>query len=184
MQILHGTWIPEPDTDFVQSGQFYVWVETTERQQTLEEQGCYPLQLVGEGLTALLTDEFRLRSPNNTPLDDWVEPCYFLLPTVDAQPLQSLELSRYLELELPETFEFEYWEIDCCPVACAAPVKSKVGPNSIIPFLNDLHFLTLHNLSELQLGNDLLFWFHFTQALKRVMLKDCYIPALKYRPLA
>ncbi|MGD1950408.1 MAG: DEAD/DEAH box helicase [Leptolyngbyaceae cyanobacterium] len=183
MQILHGTWIPDPGADFIQAGQFYLWVETTDKKSELEEQGCYPLQLVGDELANILTQEFNLRSPENTPLEDWIEPCYFLLPTVDNQPLPSLELSRYLEIELPETFEFEYWEVDCCPVACAVRFKSKAGTTSIIPLLNELHFLTLHNLSELQLGNDLLFWFHFTQALKRVMLKDHYIPALKYRTL-
>lgn len=30
---------------------------------------------------------------------------------------------------------------------------------------------------------DLLFWFHYTQALKRIIFKDQYIPALKYREL-
>ncbi len=183
MQILHGTWLPEPGADFIQAGQFYLWVETTEKKPMLEEQGCYPLQLGGEELADLLTNEFKIRSPENTPLEDWIEPCYFLLPTVDDQPLPSLELSRYLEIELPDSFEFEYWEVDCCPIACAVPVKSKLGSTSLIPLLNELHFLTLHNLSELQLGNDLLFWFHFTQALKRVMLKDHYIPSLKYRLL-
>ena len=183
MQILHGTWIPEPDADFVQAGQFYLWIETIDGQPDLEDQGRYPMQLEGEPLADLLTNEFNLRSPQNTALDDWIEPCYFLLPTVDDRPLPSLELSRYLEIELPDTFEFEYWEVDCCPVPCAAATKIKGNANSLIPLLNELHFLTVHNLSELQLGNDLLFWFHFTQALKRVMLKDHYIPALKYRAL-
>ncbi|MEM7796280.1 MAG: ATP-dependent helicase, partial [Cyanobacteria bacterium P01_C01_bin.118] len=176
MQILHGTWIPEPGADFIQAGQFYLWVETTEKQVELEEQGCYPRQLVGDELAEVLTGEFKICSPENTPLDDWIEPCYFLLPTAEAQPLPSLELSRYLEIELPETFEFEYWEVDCCPIACAASVTGKGSNNSLIPLLNELHFLTLHNLSELQLGNDLLFWFHFTQALKRVIFRDHYIP--------
>ncbi|MEM9486860.1 MAG: SNF2 helicase-associated domain-containing protein [Cyanobacteria bacterium P01_F01_bin.116] len=183
MQILHGTWIPEPDGNFIQAGQFYLWVETTEKKSMLEELGCYPLQLPGDELADLLSSEFKIRSPENTPLEDWIEPCYFLLPTVDNQPLPSLELSRYLELELPDSFEFEYWEVDCCPIACAAPVTGKGINNSLIPLLNDLHFLTLHNLSELQLGNDLLFWFHFTQVLKRIIFKDPYIPALKYRAL-
>ena len=54
----------------------------------------------------------------------------------------------------------------------------------IVPLLNELHFLTLHSPSKLQMGSDLLFWLHFTQALKRIIFKDHYIPALKYRPLA
>ncbi|MEM6253081.1 MAG: DEAD/DEAH box helicase [Cyanobacteria bacterium P01_D01_bin.156] len=183
MQILHGTWIPEPDADFMQAGQFYLWIETIDKQPDLEEQGRYPMQLEGDHLADFLTNEFNLRSPENTSLESWIEPCYFLLPTVDDRPLPSLELSRYLEIELPDTFEFEYWEVDCCPVACAATTKIKGNANSLVPLLNELHFLTVHNLSELQLGNDLLFWFHFTQALKRVMLKDHYIPTLKYRAL-
>ncbi|MEL7508592.1 MAG: DEAD/DEAH box helicase [Cyanobacteria bacterium J06554_1] len=184
MHILHGTWIPESGTDFIQSGQFYLWVETTEknRGQTADEER-HPQHLAAEKLAELLTSEFNICSPDRYPLADLVEPCYFLLPTVDGQPLPSLELSRYLEIDLPETFAFDYWEIDCYPILSAATVRSKAAPNSVIPLLNELHFLTLHNLSEIQLGADLLFWFHFTQALKRTIFKDHYIPALKYRPL-
>ena len=184
MQILHGTWIPDPDAEFVQAGRFYLWIETTARQPELEEQGCYPLQLTGDELARTLTGEFKLQSPDNTPLANRIEPCYFLLPTVDCAPLPSLELSRYLEIALPETFEFEYWEVDGYPVDCAPPTNSSSKAMGIVPLLNELHFLTLHSLNELQLGSDLLFWFHFTQALKRIILKDHYIPALKYRPLA
>ncbi|MEM7066449.1 MAG: DEAD/DEAH box helicase [Cyanobacteria bacterium P01_B01_bin.77] len=184
MQILHGTWIPESGTDFIQSGQFYLWVETTEKEQSELIEERHPQQLAADDLADLLTSEFDVRSPDRYPLVDRVEPRYFLLPTVDGQPLPSLELSRYLEIELPDTFEFDYWEIDCYPVAGAATVKIKAAPNSVIPLLNELHFLTLHNLREIQIGADLLFWFHFTQTLKRVMLKAHYIPALKYRSLA
>lgn len=110
---------------------------------------------------------------------------YFLLPTVDGQPLPSLELSRYLEEELPESFEFQHWQVDCYPIPTSVTSRSsgKADVNSVVPLLNDLHFLTLHNLTEIQLGSDLLFWFHFTQTLKRIIYKDQYIPALKYREL-
>lgn len=30
MKILHGTWIPAHNSDFIQTGNFYIWVETTE----------------------------------------------------------------------------------------------------------------------------------------------------------
>ena len=183
MQILHGTWIPESGTDFIQSGSFCLWVETSEKKQPQNDQQRHPQQLAAQDLADLLSHEFKIQSPDQDSLEDWIEPCYFLLPTVDNQPLPSLELSRYLEIELPDTFEFEYWQIDGCPIPGAATVKSKAGPNSIIPLLNELHFLTLHNLSEIQLGADLLFWFHFTQTLKRIIFKDQYIPALKYRAL-
>ena len=28
MKIVHGTWIPNTETDFIQSGSFYLWIET------------------------------------------------------------------------------------------------------------------------------------------------------------
>lgn len=27
MRVLHGTWIPEPTTEFVQGGQFVIWID-------------------------------------------------------------------------------------------------------------------------------------------------------------
>ena len=46
--------------------------------------------------------------------------------------------------------------------------------------LNDLHFLAINNLGEFQLGADLLFWYYYTQAFKPIILKDRYIPSLRY----
>jgi hypothetical protein len=89
-----------------------------------------------------------------------------------------------LEEDLPETFDFEYWQVECYPTL--ASTKSSYGrlvANNVVPLLNDLHFIAMHNLTEIQLGADLLFWFHFTQTLKRIIFKDQYIPSLKYREL-
>lgn len=186
MQILHGTWIPQSGSEFIQSGAFYLWVETTDEKRFRKPNQRHPRQLVAADLAALLASEFKVAPPNHRLLTDLIEPCYFLLPTVDNQPLPSLELSHYLEEDLPEGFDLQYWQVDC--YATKTTVKtgsySSSSVNNIIPLLNDIHFLTLHNLSELQMGADLLFWFHFTQALKQVILKDQYIPALKYRAIA
>ncbi|MBD2464255.1 DEAD/DEAH box helicase [Oscillatoria sp. FACHB-1407] len=181
MQILHGTWIPQKDGEFIQQGAFYLWVETTEQKRFRKPNPRHPRQLVAADLATLLTQELGIQPPNYRKLDDFISPQYFLLPTVDDQPLPSLELSRYLEEELPEEFELQYWQVDCYQTV----VSSKRGGyvNSVVSLLNDLHFIALHNLAEIQLGSDLLFWFHFTQAIKRIILKDQYIPALKYREL-
>ena len=32
----------------------------------------------------------------------------------------------------------------------------------------------------MQIGADLLFWYHYTQVFKKILIKDHYIPALKY----
>ncbi len=187
MQILHGTWIPQSNqastgTPFLQSGAFYLWVETTEKQQFRQPSQRHPRQLAAAELAVLLQQELGVEPPGvRREMKDAIAPQYFLLPTVDNQPLPSLELSRYLEEELPESFEWQYWQVDCYPTK--VPVKTGGSVNSVVTLLNDLHFLALHNLAEIQLGSDLLFWFHYTQALKRLFFKDQYIPALKYREL-
>jgi hypothetical protein len=181
MQILHGTWIPQAGEEFIQKGGFYLWVETTERKRFRNPSQRHPRQLVAADLAGLLTKELGIQSPNFRKLEDSISPQYFLLPTVDNQPLPSLELSRYLEAELPEAFEFQYWQVDCYQAIASAKTGGYV--NNVVSLLNDLHFLALHNLADIQLGSDLLFWFYYTQALKRIIFKDQYIPALKYREL-
>jgi SNF2 family DNA or RNA helicase len=181
MQILHGTWIPQPSEDFIQKGAFYLWVETTEKKRFRKPNQRHPRQVVAEDLASLLK-QFGIEPPGyRQDLSNFITPQYFLLPTVDDQPLPSLELSRYLEADLPDSFEWQYWQIDCYATMTASKSGSLV--NSAVSLLNDLHFLTLHNLANFQLGSDLLFWFHYTQALKQIILKDQYIPALKYREL-
>lgn len=187
MKILHGTWIPQATEDFLQTGGFYLWVETTElKKQGRKSSTVHPRQLPTPDLAIFLTTELGVKSSPYHPLEDDISPQYFLLPTVDNQPLPSLELSRYLEEDLPETFEFQYWQVDCYK----ASTYIKVGPNhygtvsNIIKLLNEIHFIALHNLAEIQLGSDLLFWYFYTQSFKQVILKDQYIPALKYRELA
>ncbi len=200
MQILHGTWIPHAEADFVQSGAFYLWIETVEassQKKSRKPSQRHPRHLPAEELAALLTSEFKIKPLNEGALEDQIEPRYFLLPSVDNQPLPSLEMSHYLEDDLPETFEFQSWQVDCYATLTSTKaarstrtgrsiktgISNSAQANSVVPLLNDLHFLTLHNLSEIQLGADLLFWFHFTQALKRIVYKDQYIPALNYREL-
>ncbi|MBG1260840.1 ATP-dependent helicase, partial [Nostoc sp. BAE] len=55
---------------------------------------------------------------------------------------------------------------------------------NIIKLLKDIHFLAIYNAEKFQIGSDLLFWYHYTQSFKQVILKDQFIPALKYRQLS
>jgi SNF2 family DNA or RNA helicase len=187
MQILHGTWIPQRSDaqagePFIQPGGFYLWVETTEKKRFRKPNQRHPRQLVAADLALLLQKELGVEPIlTRGSLADQMVPQYVLLPTVDDQPLPSLELSRYLEEELPETFDWQYWKVDCYPTIC--PVKLYAQVNSVVTLLNDIHFLAQHNLADIQMGSDLLFWFHYTQALKRIIFKDQYIPALKYREI-
>ena len=182
MKILHGTWIPQSGEEFIQQGAFYLWVETTEQKQFRQQIQRHPGQIAAADLAKLLSAELGIQPPLHHKIESSISPQYFLLPTVGDRPLPSLELSRYLEEELPESFEFKYWQIDC--YRTVASTKTGGFVNNVVSTLDDLHFLALHNLAEIQLGSDLLFWFHYTQALKRIIFKDQYIPALTYRELA
>ncbi len=184
MRILHGTWIPQAEPEFLQTGAFYLWVETTDRKRSKKTSQTHPNHLARTELAAFLTE-----MGVKVPLDDKIalSPNYFLLPSSGDRPLPSLELARYLEEEPPEAFEWQYWQIDCHRTLAwvKTSTTAQAAVNNVIKLLNDLHFVAFNNLVEdVQLGADLLFWYHYTQSLKQVILKDHYIPALKYRLLA
>jgi SNF2 family DNA or RNA helicase len=185
MHILHGTWIPTSGSGFVTDGMFYLWVETSEPSSHKNAPQRHPSQLSGTHLASLLANELGIKPPDYCTLDELIVPKFFTLPTVSDRPLPSLELSRYLETELPETFEFQPWQVDCYPTLTStkSSTYSTSQVNGVIPMLNDLHFIALHRLTDVQLGADLLFWFHFTQTIKNLIFKDQYIPSLKYHVL-
>jgi len=51
---------------------------------------------------------------------------------------------------------------------------SKVS--NVIKLLNDIHFLALNTLLKIQLGSDIVFWYHYTQFFKQVILKINIFP--------
>ncbi len=184
MRVLHGSWIPQETDEFIQAGSFYLWVETLETKQSRPKQpNLHNRSLRDDELEAFLKDSLGIQDPPfpRFAVKNSISTKFFALPTVDEKPLPSIELSRYLEADLPETFELQYWEIYCYRVT--EIVNRSYQVSSVIKLLNDLHFLSLHEPEELLLGTDLLFWYHYTQRFKTIILKDQYIPALKYREL-
>jgi SNF2 family DNA or RNA helicase len=173
MKILHGTWIPSAADEFILPGSFCLWVETsTPKKSKNRSAKFHPGQLGKEELSLFLLNELGISESSYSPIASEIVTQYFLLPSNDSIPLPSLELSRYLETESLEISELEYWEIDCYEV------------KSVIKLLNDLHFIAVYGSNEIQIGSDLLFWYHYTQFLKQVIFKDQYIPALKYREVS
>ncbi|MEA5490176.1 MULTISPECIES: DEAD/DEAH box helicase [Pseudanabaena] len=214
MKILHGTWIPDHSDDFIQTGNFYIWVETTESKtltptkrkssSKLSSKSAktekvsddlspkHPASLAELELKSFLSNELAIKDEllqeNNSQkysANKAVFPKYFLLPTSENKPLPSLESARYLEIESPENFDLQYWQIDCYQVTTSIKTGSYQFRRAmnVVKLLNDLHFIAINNLAEVQLGSDLLFWYHYTQAFKQIILKDQYIPAIKYREL-
>jgi SNF2 family DNA or RNA helicase len=184
MIILHGTWIPNADADFVQEGAFYLWAETQEPKKRRKKiAGVHPRQLIKAELSEFL-QELGIKPspyPRDKGLETAISPQYFLLPTAEGQPLPSLEMARYQEEELPEAFELEYWQVDCYTTTVRRGGMNSGIVNNVVRLLNDLHFIALNNLADIQLGADLLFWYTYTQFFKQIIYKDQYIPALKYR---
>jgi hypothetical protein len=85
-----------------------------------------------------------------------------------------------LEEEPPEKFEWQFWGIDCYRVSLST-TGQQITP--VINLLSDLYFIAQYRLAEVKVGSDLLFWHHYCQSLKNLLLRDQYIPALKYREL-
>jgi SNF2 family DNA or RNA helicase len=168
MKILHGTWIPHSGDEFMQRGDFCLWVETdTMASPQRPSKDSHPQQLGRHDLWAFLTDELGLGTSD--PGGSQLATKYFILPSTKTQPLPSLELSHYLEAEPPEATLWKTWSIDCYRI------------KSIIKTLNEIHFWCLYHATEVQIGWDLLFWYHYSQSFQEVIRKDRYIPALKYR---
>lgn len=185
MKIIHVTWIPNAEFNFIQAGSFCLWVEVPSGAGKPSKEQVHPRHLKKDELVTFLTQELGLKE-NALQLKERISPKYFALPTFENQPLPSPELTKYLETEAITEYEgFQYWQIDCYKtVACTKTDSSHIATAvNIIKFLNDIHFLALYNLGEFQLGSDLLFWYHYTQAFKPIILKDQYIPALKYQLL-
>jgi hypothetical protein len=114
MKVIHGTWIPNAAANFIQTGSFYLWVETYEpKKRRHKNQLIHPGHLAQDELIAFLTQELGIKEPAAT-LRDRISSKYFALPTANHQPIPSPELIKYLEIDLPAEYEgFQYWQIDC-----------------------------------------------------------------------
>jgi hypothetical protein len=173
MHVIHGTWIPDAEDQFIQRGDFYLWVETDTLQDTSRRHSkmVHPRHLGDTALAAFLMEKLGLRESAPGTLARTLHKQYLLLPTSADKPLPSFELLHYVDEEVPTEFDLTPWQVCCYRVP------------DIITTLSDIHFIAIHAAEGFQLGADLLFWQQYTQALKAIIAKDQYIPALKYRAL-
>jgi len=166
MQTLHAFWQPESATDFVQKGDFYLWVEIAKPLTKPTSKSHHPRQLPAGELNTLLGNLGITGTIANS-----VE-VSLSLPTHQSIPLPSPELVRFMDLEYPEQAAWQEWKIACWKLS-AQPIAS----------LNELHFQTLFQGEELLAGGDFLFWYWFSQSLKAVIFKDAFVPALHLKAL-
>ncbi|MEO1133594.1 MAG: DEAD/DEAH box helicase, partial [Cyanobacteria bacterium J06639_1] len=186
MYVLHGTWIPHDTSDFVQSGDFYLWAEISEpktrRKKKVDTR--HPFQLEAKGLAELLETE--LTFGDRLVKREAIAPKTFLLPSADNRPLPSLELARYWEFDWPEAMEWQSWQIDCYRVKTAVKTKGflRDAAIAIVKFLDDLQFVVQLQAGEILLGSDLMFWHRYSQSLKAIVFEDRYVPAIAKRDAA
>ena len=88
MKVIHGIWIPHPKAEFIQKGQFYVWVETDEA-NTKNNKNLHPQQLRDQACLDFLKTAFAYTlHPDGT--ESQFQSVY--LPTVNGKPVPAPEL--------------------------------------------------------------------------------------------
>ncbi len=170
MNVLHGTWILDNNETYERSGAFYLWVECAVKSKSRKGKNVHSRALQKTALEEFLKGELGLKDSFSRSINQGITTRYFTLPSVADTPVKSYELLKHAGEEPPEDSTLQQWQV-CC---------YQVPTLELISFLNDIHFLFAYRPADMLLGADVLFWYHYTRLLKEVLLKDQYIPALKY----
>ncbi len=169
MKILHAFWLPETTDSILQGGSFRLWAETLERTRARRGRGApvHPFSLTAEAWSAFL--EALGSKPSAFQLCDALDSCTIHLPSASDAPLPSPQLAKYWPKAVDEArTTLQPWRVGCQRLD--HPVKQ----------LSEIHFLSFYRAEDVQPGSDFLFWYWFTQGLKRLLVRDQYLPALIY----
>jgi SNF2 family DNA or RNA helicase len=160
MKIIHGIWTPDPAQEFIQAGQFSIWLETDEK-TVKSKSNLHPHHLAEPDCLSFLKAELAITPTHKTETGLLA----IKLPTYQGKPLPSPELA---DAELPDdaTLSLEEWQVFGC--ALTHPIRD----------INNIHFLSFYQATDTRIGSDFLFWYYFSQSLKQILYKDQYIPAL------
>ena len=162
MNVIHGAWIPKNTQDFIQSGDFYLWVESDEVRNKLS-MPLHPQHLPEKPCLEFLKNELAV----NPMAAGQGALLSLLLPTAEDKPLPSPELQR---VESSATVTLQSWQVYAYPLQ--TPLKA----------INNIHFLCCFQAgNNNRIGSDFLFWYYFSQSLKQIIAKDQYIPLLLSR---
>jgi len=158
MNILHSLWLPHATKDVIQSGTFYLWIESDEICTQVAD-NLHPQHLNEKACLAYLAKDLAIAGiqPN---LGTMVS---LLLPTYAGKPLPSPALQT---VDKEGELTLQTWQVYAYPLL--NPLKS----------LNTIHFLSCYQVDNVRLGNDFLFWYWFSQSLKPFLAKDHYLPML------
>ncbi|MCX7103036.1 MAG: DEAD/DEAH box helicase, partial [Methylobacter sp.] len=158
MNIIHGIWLPKDTQDFIQPGNFYLWIEIDEAPAKIKSP-LHPQQLPETPCLEFLKTEL-LVNPIRAGQGKLLS---LLLPTVDGKPLPSPELQS---VDATGAMTLQDWQVYGFPLD--TPLKT----------INNIHFLCCYQSSHSRVGSDFLFWYYFSQSLKHLLAKDQYLPLL------
>jgi SNF2 family DNA or RNA helicase len=170
MRILHAFWLPDAVEAFAQGGALWLWAETLQLRpaRRAREARPHPFSVTSGDWPALVAEVGLDLSP--IELRAALRSCALQLPSAADAPLPSPQLAKVWEQGIDEdNAALLPWQVDC--LRLDYPIKQ----------LSDLHFLAFYRSEGLQTGGDFLFWYWFTQELKRLLVRDQYFPALIYR---
>ncbi|MCK5355139.1 MAG: ATP-dependent helicase, partial [Methyloprofundus sp.] len=145
MKVIHGIWIPHSKTDFIQKGQFYIWVETDEV-KPIKNKTLHPRQLQKQACLDFLKTAFAYSLKRDDPAPQ-IQTVY--LPTLNDNPLPAPEL---VISEASEEVVLQAWQVFSCPLL--TPLKT----------IGDIYFLSHYQLEEVSISGDFLFWYYFSQS--------------------
>jgi len=172
MNILHGTWIPKEQIEFIRTGAFYLWVETCSSIKSTKpnKKNIHPNHLSKDDLLTFITGELGMKPDTLGDIKSKISYKYFTLPSNELSPMPSPQCLKYQGEGSLDDYKLAQWEICCFELD--HPIRD----------LNDIAFIALYN-DDIQLGADLLFWDNYLKSLKDIIVRDQYIPALKYREI-
>jgi SNF2 family DNA or RNA helicase len=168
--VVHLFWAPEATEAFIQAGHFYLWVESAAQAATKSGKRrtpYHPNHLDAERLRDWLKSSIGI-TPRDADFVTYPVP----LPSSHGNPLPCPELSTHLDAE---AYAWSEAEIETWPIHCFC------FKNRAINLINEIHFRLIFQGEDFKAGSDFLFWYYFTQSLRGILLKDQYIPALRYR---
>ena len=167
MLILHAFWSPDATVDFIQYGSFRLWAESlavAKPGRTQEAIPRHPFQLSAKDWPAFWGTLGLPEEPRALAMA--LEDQTLLLPSSTEAPLPSPALARYwpTEFSVAEA-RLRPWRLDC--LRLDRPIRQ----------LSDIHFLAFRQGGAVQPAGDFLFWYWFTQEIKRLLVRDQYLPA-------
>jgi SNF2 family DNA or RNA helicase len=168
MKVLHCSWIPEITDAFIQQGDFWVWVED-ETESSHSASHRHPRCLAKSDLIDLFESTLGLTVSAYERRFNFANQ-NLALPTANSAPLFSPEFEHGADNEVT-TAVLKTWEVDA--YRQTRPINQ----------LADLRFLALCHGHDHRLAADFQFWFHLTQSVKKLILRDRYIPALIYKQM-